>query len=114
MIPAQDIKDFKTSLNDQLISFPVIKVSGQEKPFLNPVKVELDYSTVDVAAVDEEFLPVGKKLLLSSKYGVLLRNHKDSLGEQTWRSITDDRSARIERTQKDRLRISFSVMHFCK
>ena len=103
-----------TWLNKDLVCFPVIKVSGQEKPFLKLVNVELVYCHEDVAYMNDEFFPVGSKFPFSSKYGVLLRSHKDSHNTDEWESTKDDVNAMIERMQKNRLKITFSVDHFCK
>ena len=106
--------DIGTGLNDGLICFPAIGVSGQDKPFLKPVEVEFVYSTIDVASLDEDLLPVGEEQPFTSKYGALLRSQKDSQGNQTWENVNNDATATIQRIQKDRLKISFSVEHFCK
>ena len=100
------------SLKGDQIRLPVIRVSGQDKPFLKPAEVELCYCSAGVANLDERFLPVGKTLSFFPKYGVLLRKDEDSQGKQTWKNWTDDVNAALERTQKDRIRINFSVEHF--
>jgi hypothetical protein len=100
-----------TSPNDELIQFPVLKVSGQDKPFLEPVEVVLGYSCADVADLDEKFIPVGEKLPFTSKYGVLLHSHNNFEGNKTWENAE---TVVIERSRKDRLEISFCVKHFCK
>ena len=106
--------DVSMSPNDQLIQFPVLKVSGQDKPFLEPVEVLLGYSCPAVEELDEEFLPVDKKLPFTSKHGVLLRSHNNSEGNKTWENVHDIETAMIERSRKDRLEISFRVYHFCE
>ena len=93
--------------------FPVIKVSRHEKPFLKLVNVEMVYCHDDVADMNDEFFPVGSKFLFSSKYGVLLRSHKNSRNTDEWGSTKDDVNAMIERMLKNRLKITFSVDHFC-
>ena len=101
-----------TWLNEDLVCFPVIKVSGQEKPFLKLVDVELVYCHEDIADMNEEFFPVGMKFPFSSKYGVLLRNHKDSHNTYKWRSAEDAVNAKVERLRKNKLKMTFSVEHF--
>ena len=78
------------------------------------VKVEMVYCHDDVADMNDEFFPVGSKFPFSSKYGVLLRSHKNSRNKDEWESTKDDVNAMIERMLKNRLKIKFSVDHFCK
>ena len=106
--------DVSMSPNDQLIQFPVLKVSGRDKPFLEPVEVVLGHSCAAVEELDEEFFPVDKKLPFTSKHGVLLRSHTNFEGNKTWENVQDDETAVIERSRKDRLEISFCVYHFCE
>ena len=103
-----------TWLNEDLVCFPVIKVSGQEKPFLKLVDVELVYCHKDIADMNEEFLPVGMKFPFSSKYGVLLRSHKDYHNTHKRRSTEDAVNAMVERLTKYKLKMTFSVEHFSK
>lgn len=114
LFPADEILDTNTCLNEDLICFPIIKVSGQEKPFLTLVDVELIYSHDDVADLNETFFPIGQTFPFSDKYGVLLRNHKDSQAKHKWKKAKDDKNAEITRMQKNTLKITFSVEHFCK
>jgi hypothetical protein len=106
--------DVSMSPNDHRIQFPILNVSGQDKPFLEPVEVVLGYSCAAIEKLDEEFFPVDKKLPFRSKHGILLRSHTNSEGKNTWENVQDDETAVIERSRKDRLEISFCVYHFCK
>ena len=114
VFPANDVLDIGTGLNDGLICFPATEVSGQDKHFLKPVKVQFVYSTIDVASLDEDLLPLGEEQPFTSKYGALLRSRKDSQGNQTWENVNNDATATIQRIQKDQLKISFSVEYFSK
>ena len=112
LFPADEVHDMNTWLNEDLVCFPVIKVSGQEKPFLKLVDVELVYCHEDIADMNEEFFPVGKNFRFSSKYGVLLRRHKDSYNTHKWKSAEDAVNAMVERLTKYKLKMTFSVEHF--
>jgi hypothetical protein len=105
--------DVSMSPNDQLIQFPVLKVSGRDKRFLEPVEVVLGYSCAAVQELDGEFFPVDKKLPFTSKHGVLLRSHTNFEGNKTWENKQDE-TVVIERSRKGRLEISFCVDHFCE
>ena len=109
LFPANEILD--TWLSTDLVHPPIISVSGRETPFLKPVDVEFVYSGDDVRDINEEFFPVGTKVPFSSKYGVMLRSHKES---QNWRSVKDDVVAQMERIEKACLKVTVSIQHFCK
>ena len=115
MIPPIDALNLKHTSDGELICLPTLDISGQDKPFLRPVEVQLSYSSDGVANLDEKFLPVGvKPQTFSSKYGILLRNHKNTESKPAWETINESSDAIIERCQKNRIKISFSVKHFCR
>jgi hypothetical protein len=91
----------------------MIKVSGQKTPFLEAVDIELIYSHSDVGSIDEEFLPVGKRVKFTTEYGLLLRSHKETGSKSNWQALNDSDDVYIERPRKDQLKFSFSVEHFC-
>ena len=94
--------------------FPVVRVTGQDKEFLKSVKVELEYCNKHVNDMDENFLPVGQTLLFNSEYGVMLQSYKDAQGVYKWKNVTDGASGTLERVQKETVRITFCVKHFCR
>ena len=99
-------------LDKSLVCAPVIRVSGQKTDFLRAVDVELTYSHSDVVNIEEEFVPVGKPVKFTTKYGLLLRSHKgDEFGSE-WFNLNKDIDVRIERPSKDRLKFSFPLRHF--
>ena len=97
-----------------LVYLPIIEISGRDKPFVHLVEVELVYSNNDVDDLAEEFLPLGKKLPFSRKFGTTLRSHKDRESKCGWERIEGDEKASIERIRMDQVKISLVVKHFCK
>ena len=115
MFPA-DAVTMKDARSDKNIVYgPVIQVIGHKTLFLKPVHVELTYSHSDVENIDEDFLPVGKKVQFTTKYG-LLRRFEDSVTSKTKEFNLNERDqvCFIERPRKDQLKFLFSVEHFSK
>ena len=92
---------------------PIIKVSGQKTPFLKAVDIELTYCHSDVGSIEEEFLPVGKRVKFTTEYGLLLHCHKETESKSDWQALNESNDVYIERSRKDQLKFSFSVEHFC-
>jgi hypothetical protein len=99
-------------LNKNLVCAPVIRVSGQTALFLKAVDVELTYSHSDVVNIEEEFLPVGKKIKFTNEYGLLLHNDDETKLKPNWKAINENNDVFFERSRKDQLNFSFSVYHF--
>ena len=108
MFPADDVLNHDVYLDDNLVCVPVIKVSGQEKPFLKPVDVELTYAHNDVANIDETFLAVGIKIPFTTEYGLLLRSLKKSESESSWQTLNESDGVYVERLRKDQLKFALS------
>ena len=114
VFPADTVFNKDVHLNENLVCAPVIKVSGQKAPFLEAVHVELTYSNSDVVNIEKKFLPVGSKTNFTTKYGLLLRNHKESSSTSKCQTLNDSNDVFIERPRKDQLKFSFSLKHCCK
>lgn len=114
VFPADELLVTNSRIRDELICLPVVKVSGQQKEFLKPVVVEIDYCTERVNNVDEKFIPVGQTLSFNSQYGVMLQSYKEIPGQFKWKNLADGESSTIYRVQKDKIRITYAVKHFCR
>ena len=103
-------------MDKNLVCAPVIKVSDQTTPFLEAVHVELTYSNSDVVNIEEEFLPVRRKINFTTKYGLLLRSQKETAPSSKSQTLNDSNDVFIERPRKDQLslKFSFSLKHSCK
>ena len=102
----------KIRSNKSVVCAPVVRVSGQTASFLKPVDVELTYSHSDVANIEEEFLPVGKTIKLTTEYGFLLHEHNKPESTPEWQVLNGSNDVSIERSRKDQFKFSFSVKHF--
>ena len=99
-------------MNKSIVCAPVIRVLGQKTEFIQAVDVELTYSHSDVVNIEKEFLPVGKTIQFTTKYGLLLRSHKgDEFGAE-WFNLNEDIFVYIERPSEDQLKFSFPLRHF--
>ena len=110
MFPADTVLKKDVHLDNNLICAPVIKVTGQTTPFLKAVDVELTYSNHDIADIEDNFLPVGKKSKFTDDCGLMLRSQKSKPECE----ILNGSNLYIERPRKDQLKFLFSVKHFCK
>ena len=100
-------------LNENFVYGPVIKVSGQNTPFLKPVNVEITYSKKDVTKIREDFLPVKSNKKFTTEYGLLLRSQKGKESKE-WENLNESEDVNVERPRLDQLKFLFSVKHFCK
>ena len=76
------------------------------------VAVELTYSHSDVANIEDEFLPVGKKTQFTTEYGLLFHNHQETESKSNCHALNESNDVSIERPRKDQLKFSFSVKRF--
>ena len=116
LFPADSVVNKNVHLDKSLVYAPVIKVSGQTSPFLAPVNVELTYSNDDVADINENFLPVGEKIKYTTDYGLLIRSQKGTESKSKCQALNEamNNNVYIERPEKDKLKLSFSLTKFCK
>jgi hypothetical protein len=112
LFPVDAVLKKEIRLNKDLVCSPVIRVSGQTKTFLKAVDVELTYSHSDVVNIEEEFLPVGKTIQFTHKYGLLLRSQKETESITKWQNLNESTKVCIERPKQGQLKFSFSVEHF--
>ena len=113
MFPAGTLPNKDLALNEEnILRAPLIRVSGQTTPFLKPVDVELTYSHSDVLAIEEEFLPVGKRTPFTTEYGLLLHSLKNPKLTSKCETLNETDNAYIERPRIDQLKFFFSVGHF--
>jgi hypothetical protein len=113
LFPARAVLNRDVRSDKNLVCVPIIKVSGQKTPFFKAVDIELIYSHSDVGSIEEEFLPVGKRVKFTTEYGLLLRCHKETESTSDWQALNESNDVYIERSRKDQLKFSFSVEHFC-
>jgi hypothetical protein len=104
LFPADAVVNKEISLNKSLVCAPVIRVSERAISFLKGVDVELTYSHSDIASIEEEFLPVGKKTKFTSDYGLLFHGN--------WQALNESDDIFIERSGKNQLKFSFSIRYF--
>ena len=113
LFPAGALPNRKVPLNkENLLRAPLIRVSGQMTTFLKSVDVELTYSHKDVKNIEEEFLPVGKKIQWTTEYGLLLHSQKETESTSRCKTLNENSDAYIQRLRKDQLKFMFSVEHF--
>ena len=105
MLPAEVSLNQDIYNDKSLVYPPVIKVCGQTTPFLKAVDVELTYSNDDVANVEEELLPVGKKKKFSTELGLLI-SHKET--ESKCQKLNENAEVYIERLRDDQLKFVFT------
>ena len=63
--------------------------------------------------MDEKFLPIGQILPFNSGFGIILQSHEISRGQYKWKNVAVDASSTIQRIQKDKVKITIVVEHFC-
>lgn len=114
VFPADELNFVNSSILDEVVCLPVVRVTEAKKEFLKPVNVEVDYCNKQVNDVDEQFLPIGQTLRFNSKFGVILQSYKESQGQYKWKNVTDGTNSTIQRLQKDHVSITLSVKHFCR
>ena len=115
MFPPDAVLKKEVRLDNRLVCAPVIRVLGQTTPFLQAVDVELTYCHNDVVDIDEEFLPVGKNIQFTTKYGLLLRSHnKSDESNAEWSNLNECNVVYIQRQSEDRLKFRSSLLHFCE
>ena len=112
MFPAGALPNKGIPLHEESLRAPLIRVSGQTTSFLKSVDVELTYSHSDVINIEEEFLPVGKRIRFTSEHGLLLQSEKKTNSTFTFQTLNETNDVYIERPRKDQLRFLFSVEHF--
>ena len=113
LFPAGVLPNKDIPLNEEnLFRAPLIRVSGQTTSFFKSVDVELTYSHSDVNAIEEEFLPVGKRIPFTTEYGLLLHSQKTPKLTSKCEALNETHNAYIERPKKDQLKFLFSVEHF--
>ena len=113
LFPAGALPNKDLALNEEnILRAPLIRVSGQTTPFLKPVDVELTYSHSDVLAIEEEFLPVGKRIQFTTEYGLLLHSQKKPKLTSKCETLNETDNVCIERLRMDQLKFFFSVGHF--
>ena len=113
LFPAGVLPNKNIPLNEEnLLRAPLIRVSGQTTSFFKSVDVELTYSHSDVIAIEEEFLPVGKKIPFTTEYGLLLHSQKKPKLTSKCETLNETNHAYIERPKKNQLKFLFSVEHF--
>ena len=114
VFPADVVLNKDVYLDKNLVCAPVIKVSGQTTPFLEAVHVELTYSNTDIINIEEEFLPVGNKINLTTKYGLLLRSQNETQSTSKCQTLNESNDVYTERQRKDQLKFSFPLKSCCK
>ena len=113
LFPAGVLPNKDISLNEEnLLRAPLIRVSGQTTSFFKSVDVELTYSHSDVIAIEEEFLPVGKRIPFTTEHGLLLHSQKNPKLKSKCETLNETNNAYIERPKKNQLKFLFSVEHF--
>ena len=112
MFPAGVLPNKDIPLNKENLRAPLIRVSGQTTSFLKSVDVELTYSHSDVIAIEEEFLPVGKKIPFTNEYGLLFHSKENPKLTSKCETLNEANNAYIERPKKNQLKFLFSVEHF--
>ena len=116
VLPADTVLNKDVHSDENLVCAPVVKVSGQTAPFHKSVNVELIYSSNDVKSIEEEFLPVPNRIKFTTDHGLVLRSEKQTESKSKFQTLNDVESndVYIERLERDKLKFSFSLEHFCK
>ena len=113
LFPAGALPSKHILLNEEnILRAPLIRISGQTTPFLKSVDVELAYSHSDLVAIEEEFLPVGKRTPYTTEYGLLLHSQKSPKLTSKCEALNETDNVYIERPKMDQLKFFFSVGHF--
>ena len=113
LFPAGALPNKDLALNEEnILRAPLIRVSGQTIPFLKSVDIELTYSHSDVLAIEEEFLPVGRRIQFTTEYGLLLHSQKNPTLPSKCETLNETNKVYIERPRMDQLKFFFSVGHF--
>ena len=113
LFPAGALPNKDLALNEEnILRAPLIRVSGQTTPFLKSVDVELTYSHSDLVAIEEKFLPVGKRTPFTAEYGLLLHSQKNPRLTSKCETLNETDNVYIERPKMDQLKFFFSVGHF--
>ena len=113
MFPAGVFPNKEVPLDkENLLRAPLIRVSGETTSFLKSVDVELTYSHSDVINIEEDFLPVGKRIQFTTEYGLLLHSPKETELASKCETLNETNKAYIERPRRDQLKFFFSVEHF--